>query len=280
MTFNWPTRAIPSSAYLKKQAKSQYFDVRLTLSAQPLTSFLIHCLILIAMASRRFTVDPAKKKKFLNFILQLPKLRVPDAMKLAMFSDKDIADLGLRRFLQRALPGGTVNAMKAHLAGLLQPQPPPPDCNNRHKKRLIDDVTILNVKCTPSVDTTAASGVAPPAIGTTLCPLPPQPTTNEEMPAALSMAVAAISRCKHHDHAYYQKKKARLAGIPPSLLDDTTTPRHGLMTLATAASAISPPDPWAINANGIIQTPCARRAAKSRMVQPAVRSIQHAGNTI
>ncbi len=77
-----------------------------------------------------------------------------------------------------------------------------------------------------------------------------------------------------------KKKKAHLAGIPPSLLDDTTTPRHGLMTLATAASAISPTDPWAINANGTIQTLCARRAAKSRMVQLAVRSIQHAGNTI
>ncbi len=57
------------------------------------------------MASRRFTVDQAKKKKFLNFILQMPKLRVPDAMTLAMFSDEDITDLGLRRFLQRALPG-------------------------------------------------------------------------------------------------------------------------------------------------------------------------------
>jgi hypothetical protein len=53
------------------------------------------------MASRRFTVDPAKKKKFLNFILQMPKLHVPDAMKLAMFSNEDIADLRLRRFLQR-----------------------------------------------------------------------------------------------------------------------------------------------------------------------------------
>ncbi len=42
------------------------------------------------------------------------------------------------------------------------------------------------------------------------------------------------------------KKKAHLAGITPSLVDDTTTPRHGLMTLATAASAISPPDPWVI----------------------------------
>jgi hypothetical protein len=30
-----------------------------------------------------------------------------------------------------------------------------------------------------------------------------------------------------------KKKKAHLAGIPPSLLDDTTTPCHGLMMLAT-----------------------------------------------
>ena len=63
------------------------------------------------MASRQFTVNLAKKKKFLNFILQMPKLRVPDAMKLAMFSDEDIADLGLRRFLQRALPGGMVRCV-------------------------------------------------------------------------------------------------------------------------------------------------------------------------
>jgi hypothetical protein len=128
-------------------------------------------------------------------------------MRMAKFLDDDIADLSLRRFLQRALPGGTVNAMKAHLTGLLLPQPPPSDCNNRHKKRLIDNVTILNNKCTPSVDMTAASDVAPPAIGTTLSPLPPQPNTNEEMPAALSMAVEAVSRCKHQDHAYYLKKR-------------------------------------------------------------------------
>jgi hypothetical protein len=64
------------------------------------------------------------------------------------------------------------------------------------------------------------------------------------------------------------KKKARLAAIPPP--DDTTTPRHGLMTLATAASAISPPDPWLVNTNGNTQTPGAIRTAKSRMVKLAV----------
>jgi hypothetical protein len=183
-------------------------------------------------------------------------------MKLAMFSDEDVADLGLHRFLQSALPGGTVQAMKAHLGVL-----PAPDRALRHdrKKRLIDDVTILNVKCTPSDDTSAASDIAPPAIGTILCPLPPPqpPMTSEETPAALSMAVAAFSsRRKHHDRAFYQKK-ACLAGITASLVDDTTTPRHGLMTLATAASAISPPDPWVINANGTIRTPCARRLRRA-----------------
>ena len=48
------------------------------------------------MKSRLFTVDPAKLKKFLNVMLQAPKLRVPDAMKLANFSDEDITDLSLR----------------------------------------------------------------------------------------------------------------------------------------------------------------------------------------
>jgi hypothetical protein len=98
------------------------------------------------MASRRFTVDPAKKKKFLNFILQMPKLCVPDAMKLAMFSNEDIADLGLRRFLQRALSGGTVKAMKAHLGAFLPPKPPPPSCHDRCQKRSVDELVTASLK--------------------------------------------------------------------------------------------------------------------------------------
>jgi hypothetical protein len=83
------------------------------------------------MKSRQVTVDPAKLKKFLNIMLQAPKLHVPNAMKLANFSDKDIADLSLRRSLQRSLPGGTIKAMKAHLVGLLPPKLPPSDCHNQ-----------------------------------------------------------------------------------------------------------------------------------------------------
>ncbi len=98
------------------------------------------------MVSRRFTVDPAKKKKFLNFILQMPKLCVPDAMKLAMFSNEDIADLGLRRFLQRALPGGTVKAMKAHLGAFLPPEPPPPSHHDQCQKRSVNELVAASLK--------------------------------------------------------------------------------------------------------------------------------------
>jgi hypothetical protein len=98
------------------------------------------------MASRRFTVDPAKTKKFLNFIPQMPKLHVPDAMKLAMFSDEDIADLGLRRFLQRVLPGGTVKAMKAHLGAFLPPKPSPPSRHDRCQKWSVDELVAASLK--------------------------------------------------------------------------------------------------------------------------------------
>ncbi len=66
-------------------------------------------------------------------------------MKLAMNSDEDIANLGLRRFLQRALQGGTVQAMKAHLASV----PPAPDRNQRHdqrKKRSVDKAVAATLK--------------------------------------------------------------------------------------------------------------------------------------
>jgi hypothetical protein len=98
------------------------------------------------MASRQFTVDPAKKKKFLNFILQMPKLRVPDAMKLAMFSNEDIADLGLRHFLQRALPGGTVKAMKVQLGAFFLPEPPPPSHQDQCQKRLVNELVAASSK--------------------------------------------------------------------------------------------------------------------------------------
>jgi hypothetical protein len=52
-----------------------------------------------------------KKKEFINIFLLMPETRFNDAMRKAEFTKKDIADLQLRRFLQRALPGGSTNSL-------------------------------------------------------------------------------------------------------------------------------------------------------------------------
>jgi hypothetical protein len=83
------------------------------------------------MASRRFTVDSAKKNKFVDIFLLMPETGVADAMRSAKFTEEDIADLRMRRFLQRALPGGLIKGLKAYVAGLLCPT------------RLVDDAAIV-----------------------------------------------------------------------------------------------------------------------------------------
>ena len=94
------------------------------------------------MASRRFTVDLAKKKKFVDIFLLMPETRVADAMRSAKFTEEDIANLTMRRFLQRALPGGSIQGLKAYVAGLLLPQPR----HNRRPTRLVDDAIVNNVE--------------------------------------------------------------------------------------------------------------------------------------
>ena len=76
------------------------------------------------MASRRFTVDPVKKKEFINIFLLMPETRIDDAMRKAEFTKEDIADLPLRRFLQRALPGGSIKGLRDYIAHQRK-QPPP-----------------------------------------------------------------------------------------------------------------------------------------------------------
>ncbi len=58
----------------------------------------------------------------------MPESSVLNAMKKAKFTKEDIADLQMRRFLQRALPSGSIMGLKAYIAGLL---PPPPDRRQR-----------------------------------------------------------------------------------------------------------------------------------------------------
>ena len=68
------------------------------------------------MASRQFTVDSAKKREFINIFLLMPESSVLNAMRQATFTEEDIADLPLRRFLQCALPSGSMKGLKAYIA--------------------------------------------------------------------------------------------------------------------------------------------------------------------
>jgi hypothetical protein len=51
-------------------------------------------------------------------------------------------------------------------------------------------------------------------------------------------------------------------------------------TLVIAATALISDDHWALNANGTMRTPPARRVAKHRQVMPAVDDILRAGNAV
>ncbi len=76
------------------------------------------------MASRQFTVDSAKKREFINIFLLMPESSVLNAIRQATFTEEDIADLPLQRFLQRALPGGLIKGLKAYIARQHSKHPP------------------------------------------------------------------------------------------------------------------------------------------------------------
>jgi hypothetical protein len=80
-------------------------------------------------------VDQAKLKKLLGVFKKVPHLSIPDAMKLAKYSDNEISDLTFCRFLQRALPGGLINAFSALLAG----EAAPPNCSEQRQQQAIND---------------------------------------------------------------------------------------------------------------------------------------------
>ncbi len=95
-----------------------------------------------ATMDRSRSVDPDKLKKVIKTLLNMPDMKVPKAMLLARFSDKEVADLSLHRFIQRSLPGKTLQGLKAHVSGPLPPPPPQPDCNEQLRNRAIDDEAV------------------------------------------------------------------------------------------------------------------------------------------
>ena len=78
------------------------------------------------------SIDPAKFKKLVKVVRLAPHLCIPDAMKLAKYSDDEVADLSFRRLLQRRLRGGSLDSFRAIVRAKAAPRP---NRDERHKTR-------------------------------------------------------------------------------------------------------------------------------------------------
>jgi hypothetical protein len=61
--------------------------------------------------------DPAKLKKLIVIFLWMPQIQLQETMQLAKYFDEEIADVAFCRFLQRALPGGSLKGLRVYIAG-------------------------------------------------------------------------------------------------------------------------------------------------------------------
>jgi hypothetical protein len=123
-----PSPALDNS---KKQAKMLHFDVPILLSTPDCNHSQLQVVEPSATMERARSVDPDKLKKVIKTLINLPDLKVPQAMLLASFSNKEVANLSLRCFIRQSLPGKTVKGLKAHVLGSLLPPPPQPDCSEQ-----------------------------------------------------------------------------------------------------------------------------------------------------
>ncbi len=119
---------------------------------------------------RSRSVDPDKLKKVIKTLLNMPDLKVPQAMLLARFSNEEVANLSLHWFIQRSLPGKTLKGLKAQVSGPLSP-PPQPDRGERLCNCAINDKAVRIEEGSHAT----GIGACEQAILATPSPLPPLP---------------------------------------------------------------------------------------------------------
>ncbi len=121
---------------------------------------------------RSRSVNPDKLKKVIKTLLNIPDLKVPQAMLLARFSDKEVANLSFCWFIQQSLPGKTLKGLKAHVSGPIPPPSPQPDCGELLlRNRAINDKAVRIEEGSYA----AGIGACERAILATPSPLPPLP---------------------------------------------------------------------------------------------------------
>jgi hypothetical protein len=204
---------------------------------------------------RSRSVDPDKLKKVIKTLLNMPDLKVPQAMILARFSNNEVADLSLHRFIQQSLPGKTLKGLKAHKLGPLLPPPPQPDCGERLCNRAIDDKAVRIEEGSHA----AGIGACERAILATPSPLPPLPLALARPqgwpPSLVSTSTAAVKKRKSWDRTYYLKKKLRVLKVELAAAAAIIAPAS-VAVAAPAAVAAAAADPAAAAASFAAATQC------------------------
>jgi hypothetical protein len=251
---------------------------------------------------RSRSVDPDKLKEVIKTLLNMPDLKVPQAMLLARFSDKEVANLSLRWFIQQSPPGKTLKGLKVHVSGPHPPPPPQPD----HGERLCNRA--INGKAVHIKEGSHAAGIGACERGilatpSPLLPLPLALARPQGQPSSLvSTSKAAVKNWKSWNRAYYLKKKLRVLKVELAAAAAVITPTSVAVaapaaiaaaaadpavaaassTAAAAATAASASaaaaDPWSVNTNGNVHTPAARKMMKHQCVKPVMDNILYAGS--
>jgi hypothetical protein len=147
--------------------------------------------------------DPDKLKQVIKTLIKRQDMKILQAMLLARFLDKKIADLSLRCFIRKSLPGKLVKGLKAHVLGPLRLPSPQPDCTERFCSCAIDDavVRIEEGSCAAGV------GACESAIAVMPSPFPPCQLAfarpQKLPPSLVSASTAAVKKWKIWDEAYY-----------------------------------------------------------------------------
>jgi hypothetical protein len=290
MIFNRPTRAIPNTTRPKNQAKFQHWDDRNTLLSPHHISFQVQRGVLIINVSKLFTVDSGKNKKLIDIFLLRPATRVDDAMRMAEFTEEDITNLRIWRFLQRSLPGGSIKGLKAYVARLLlPPQPQPPAAHPRPKV----------ARAAPSDEVVTTAGTALSSLSPAAHPqqkaaraAPPEEvvTNAGTVLSSLLLGTARKAKRKCWNSNHYHTKKNKLRGlllpVVPTITTTTTTTTTTMMTemvmpilttmtstTATTTAMMAAPPCWLVGAFGSVRTSGAAKMARLRLVKPVVERI-------
>jgi hypothetical protein len=187
----------------KKQVKLLHCNVPLLLSTPDCNHSLLQVVELSATMERARSVDPDKLKKVIRTLINLPDLKVLQAMLLKRFSDKEVVNLSLRHFIWLSLTGKMVKSSKTHVSGSLLPPLPQPD----HSEQLCNCIINDNTVCIEEGSCATGVGACERVIAVMPSPLPALllalPRPQGRPPSLVSASTAAVKKQKSWDRAYY-----------------------------------------------------------------------------